>query len=62
MRKQRDIGDGRLLELLLGRAHAANVDEEAECVGFFVLVPGMCVVENHELAAVAVGLLESGQH
>jgi len=38
--------DSGLLQLLLGGTHTSNVNEEAECVSFFVLVTWMGVVEN----------------
>lgn len=55
--KQRDARDSSLLELLLSRTHATDVDKEAEGICFLVLMSGMCVVENDKLAGLAVRLL-----
>lgn len=48
--------------MLLRRTHSSDVDKEAECVGFFILVTWVSVVEDHELAAVAVRLFEPGKN
>lgn len=62
MGEQSDIRDSRLLELLPGSTHASNVNKEAECICFFVLMARMSVVENHEFPAVTVWLLKARKH